>query len=263
MDEGKPRSNHWKLLWAGVVIAIIASEGIALSMYFNKRNTTQSTKISENKSQNNEKVLRIENKNGGQAEFVVPPESLHEFNRVKFTAVGWNSNNPDLTGGTFQFSPEGHSFYAPFELRISLPKVPIKQPTIYYFNTTNQVWFPIKTVVKDGYASITITMLGTYALGYDSTPPEIQLSYPEDNEHTSSQFLIHGRIIDSTVGLDQDSVKMFVDNIPVTAKLLPNGEFQYIPEAAFSLGSHTIKITAADNSGNEATSNTVFIVDKN
>ena len=106
----------------------------------------------------------------------------------------------------------------------------------------------------------TITQLGTFALGYDSTPPQVAIVYPADKSTITNTFpLISALIVDTGVGVDPASVRMQLDGQVVPAAYITGtGELSYLPGAPLASGPHTTTVSVADVVGNTNTVTATF-----
>ena len=108
----------------------------------------------------------------------------------------------------------------------------------------------------------TITQLGTFALGYDATPPQISILEPVNGSIiTNTLPLISALVVDTGVGIDPGTVEMRLDGQVVTATYITGtGTLSYVPSSPLSVGRHTAQVSARDVLGNMASASVQTIV---
>ena len=100
----------------------------------------------------------------------------------------------------------------------------------------------------------TVVELGTYAVGYDTTPPNITVDISNTARTISNPVpIIHAVIADEGVGVDSATVQMRLDGIIVPARFVTaTGQLIIAPIGYDMTVPHTVEIHATDTAGNSA-----------
>ncbi|MBN2009839.1 M23 family metallopeptidase [candidate division KSB1 bacterium] len=115
-----------------------------------------------------------------------------------------------------------------------------------------------------GTISAQLSSLRQVTLIRDTEPPDIQFYYPKNNSNITRRYpILRARVYDSLSGFnDESSITMKLDDRKVIAEYDPEERLiRYNVEDALPLGSHTVTVSAIDNSGNEqSVTNTFYVV---
>ncbi|MBI4743407.1 MAG: hypothetical protein HY776_01035, partial [Actinobacteria bacterium] len=86
----------------------------------------------------------------------------------------------------------------------------------------------------------------------DTTPPFVNNLTPAENSYTPwHKPLIQADIFDSESGIDQNSIILKIDGIPVSYNYNPlTGQLSYLPVNFLSTGKHILSLEVKDNNGN-------------
>jgi hypothetical protein len=135
---------------------------------------------------------------------------------------------------------------------------------MFRWNPEGNNWQPMAAISDTAHNvfTATITQLGTFALGYDATPPQITILEPMDGSIiTNTLPLIRALVADAGVGIDPATVEMRLDGQVVAAVFITGtGELAYLPAAPLAAGPHTVSVKARDVLGNPASASAAFTV---
>ena len=133
---------------------------------------------------------------------------------------------------------------------------------MFRWNPEGNNWQPLAATADTArnVFSAAITRLGTFALGYDATPPQITILEPINGSVIDNPLpLISALVVDGGVGIDAGMVKMYLDGQRVAATYIAGtGELTYLPAAPLSAGQHTVVVEAGDVLGNQASATASF-----
>lgn len=125
-------------------------------------------------------------------------------------------------------------------------------------------WQPLaaQSDLANNTFTATITQLGTFALGYDSRPPQISFTSPSDGSVVSnSQPLLSAMLADTGSGIDQAAAQMRLDGQLVASTYVTGtGQLVFLPTTPLALGTHTVAVSARDVVGNSSTLTESFTV---
>jgi len=135
---------------------------------------------------------------------------------------------------------------------------------MFRWNPEGNNWQPMAAISDTAHNvfTATITQLGTFALGYDATPPQITILEPMNGSIiTNTLPLIRALVADAGVGIDPATVEMRLDGQVVAAAFITGtGELAYLPAAPLAAGPHTVSVKAWDVLGNPASASAAFTV---
>ncbi len=135
---------------------------------------------------------------------------------------------------------------------------------MFRWNMEGNNWQPMAASCDPAQNQCTasITQLGTFALGYDATPPQITFLEPTDGSTISNTLpLISALVVDVGVGINPTTVQMRLDGQVVAATYITGtGELVYLPPAPLAMGQHTVLVSAQDVLGNQASATATFTV---
>ncbi len=181
--------------------------------------------------------------------------SVNTIHAADATALG----NGFVVGGVYEFQPTGTLLSEAAILDVSYTDAETQgidenSLRLFRWNATNNNWQSVPSTVDPTTNKVTghVSQLGTFAIGYDLTPPVIAFVAPEKSTTTgSAQPLMMALVTDAGVGVDPASVEMKVDGTPVTAKFIAGtGELSFLPPVPLSPGTHVVTISAKDAVGN-------------
>jgi len=221
----------------------------------------------------------------------VTPRQLES---VQITAVAWEStqkvNLRSLgvspiyatasgsgfsVGGIYQFQPYTLTIEPAATLVITYPDPALSldesKLRMFRWNEENINWQPIQAEVDVSNNTLTtqVTQLGTFAVGYDNTSPQINITSPIGNSSVQTGDIpVVASIIDEGVGIVPTTVQMQVDGQLVAASYITStGELTYLPPTPLATGQHIITVSASDTLGNVGNDQITFyigeVVDKN
>jgi Tol biopolymer transport system component/N-acetylneuraminic acid mutarotase len=213
--------------------------------------------------------------------------TIQQTTPITVTAIGWV---PEATGaGALSLRPElaaasGAGFvvggiyeFQPYTLTLS----PAASLVITYTNEAaaglnesrigmfrwdpeGNHWQPMAAISDTAHNvfTATITQLGTFALGYDSTPPQITFLEPTNGSIISNTLpRISALVVDTGVGIDPRAVVMWLDGQMVAATYITGtGELVYLPTVLLEAGQHTVQVSASDALGNVSSATATFTV---
>ncbi len=136
---------------------------------------------------------------------------------------------------------------------------------MFRWNPEESNWQPL-TAISDTARNVftaTITQLGTFALGYDVTPPQITILEPADGSINNNTLpLISALVVDTGGGVDPSTVEMRLDGRSVAADYITStGQLVYLPPTPLANGLHTITVSARDVLGNVGSTLATFTVE--
>jgi len=135
---------------------------------------------------------------------------------------------------------------------------------MFRWNPEGNNWQPMAAISDTAHNvfTATITQLGTFALGYDATPPQISILEPVNGSIiTNTLPLISALVADAGVGIDPATVEMRLDGQVVAATYITGtGELMYQPATPLAAGQHIVMVKAGDVLGNQASASATFIV---
>ncbi len=178
---------------------------------------------------------------------------------VTVSAVGWTQNE-FAVGGIYKFSPEGTTFVPGATLSLTYTQsaatgLDETKFLIYHWNATNDNWTPLPSHVYSAtnLLTTTITHLGTYAIGYDATSPQITPLIPITNGATIEGYFppLSVIITDTGSGINPSSITMGLNNQVVPS--LYDSYFHvawYTPTLPLANGNYALTVSAQDMAGN-------------
>jgi hypothetical protein len=135
---------------------------------------------------------------------------------------------------------------------------------MFRWNPEGNNWQPMAAISDTAHNvfTATITQLGTFALGYDATPPQITILEPMDRSIiTNTLPLIRALVADAGVGIDPATVEMRLNGQVVAATYITGtGELIYLPAVPLGAGQHTVQVLAGDVLGNMSSATATFTV---
>jgi|GEM_PF-2171500 len=135
---------------------------------------------------------------------------------------------------------------------------------MFRWNPEGNNWQPMAAISDTAHNvfTATITQLGTFALGYDATPPQISILEPVNGSIiTNTLPLISALVVDTGVGIDPGTVEMRLDGQVVAATYITStGGLMYQPATPLAAGQHIVIVKAGDVLGNQASASATFIV---
>jgi hypothetical protein len=213
--------------------------------------------------------------------------SLEATSTITVTAASWVANEGGalqslvqvsaspldaafVIGGVYQFTPEGLEIEPAATLEITytaeaLGGIDPAGLSIYRWDGNESAWQPLASTVDADNRVVTTTVgqLGTYAIGYDATPPVISIVEPVSGTTQATYYpWITALITDTGVGVDPASVALILDDTPIlTADYYTyTHQLVYTPTIGLANGPHTVEVTARDTAGNEALASSTFTV---
>mgnify|MGYP000077962213 CR=1 FL=1 len=175
-----------------------------------------------------------------------------------------------VVGGIYEFQPPTLTLNPAATLVITYTNeaaigVNESQIRMFRWNAAGNNWQLIPNQTADpasNRVSASITQLGTFTLGYDATPPRINILQPvAGSVITNTLPLISALVVDEGVGIDPATVEMKLDGQVVNAEfVVSTGELVYLAQNPLSSGQHTIQISARDVLGNSGTATTTFVI---
>jgi len=135
---------------------------------------------------------------------------------------------------------------------------------MFRWNPEGNNWQPMAAISDTAHNvfTATITQLGTFALGYDATPPQISILEPVNGSIiTNTLPLISALVADTGVGIDPGTVEMRLNGQVVAATYITRtGELVYLPAMPLEAGQHTVQVLAGDVLGNASSAMATFTV---
>jgi len=135
---------------------------------------------------------------------------------------------------------------------------------MFRWNPEGNNWQPMAAISDTAHNvfTATITQLGTFALGYDATPPQISILEPVNGSIiTNTLPPISALVVDAGVGIDPATVEMRLDGQVVAATYITStGGLMYQPPTPLAAGQHIVIVKAGDVLGNQASASATFIV---
>jgi hypothetical protein len=135
---------------------------------------------------------------------------------------------------------------------------------MFRWNPEGNNWQPMAAISDTAHNvfTATITQLGTFALGYDATPPQISILEPVNGSIiTNTLPPISALVVDAGVGIDPATVEMRLDGQVVAATYITStGGLMYQPATPLAAGQHIVIVKAGDVLGNQASASATFIV---
>ncbi len=215
--------------------------------------------------------------------------AIQQTDPITVTAIGWVPEttagtgvlnlNPALTtssgegfvvGGIYEFQPYNLTLDPAATLVITYTNeaalgIDESRIGMFRWNPASNNWQPIPAIADttNNVFTATITQLGTFALGYDATPPQISVSAPMNGSTiTNTLPLISALVVDTGVGIDPATVEMQLDGQVVAATYITGtGELMYMPPTSLSVGQHTVTVSARDVVGNQASATISFSIE--
>ena len=191
----------------------------------------------------------------------IKPVSVNATSGITATinAIGW-SQTGFAVGGIYRFAPEDMVITPSATLAISYTQGaatglnPAKF-LIYRWDSHLYNWVPLPSTVNSASRIVTATTsrLGTFAIGYDVTPPQITPLLPTlDNRTIDGHFPPLTVIItDTGSGINPASVVMKVNNRIVPSLYDPYQHLAwYTSTLPLANGVYTLSVSAADTIGN-------------
>jgi hypothetical protein len=237
----------------------------------------------------------------GGAQIIAPPETqlyarsfgaqgvaIQQTAPITVTAIGWvpeaaagagalslrpalaaSSGEGFVVGGIYEFQPYNLTLDPAATLVITYTNeaalgIDESRIGMFRWNPAGNHWQPMPAIADttNNVFTATITQLGTFALGYDATPPQISVSAPMNGSTiTNTLPLISALVVDTGVGIDPATVEMRLDGQVVAATYITGtGELMYMPPAPLSAGQHTVTVSARDVVGNQASATISFSI---
>jgi len=223
----------------------------------------------------------------GGAQITAPPGA--QTDSITVTAVGWvptstvgisslglspalaaASGQDFVVGGIYEFQPYTLTISPAATLVITYTDeaaagVDESHLGMFRWNPDGNSWQPMvaQADLANNTFTASITQLGTFALGYDDTPPQISILTPADGSTISNKLpLISALIAETGVGIDLATVEMQLSGQVVAADYITGtGQLAYLPAAPLANGTYTVTVSAADVVGNSASVSTTFRVE--
>ncbi|MGA9347464.1 MAG: two-component regulator propeller domain-containing protein [Anaerolineae bacterium] len=215
--------------------------------------------------------------------------TIRQANSITLTAVGWVPTSTGSTsrlglspavttasgegfvvGGIYQFQPYTLAMSPAATLVITYTDeaaagVDESRIGMFRWNLEGSNWQPMAAQIDlaNNMFTASITQLGTFALGYDGTPPEVSILTPADGSVMANPLpLISALVVDTGVGINPATVQMRLDGQVVPAEYITGtGQLLYLPGTPLADGLHTVTVSAADVVGNPASVTTSFQVE--
>jgi len=102
-----------------------------------------------------------------------------------------------------------------------------------------------------------------WSFGIDTTDPEIKLLTPEDDDIVTSVSRISARLEDDDSGIDEDTIRMYLNDVSVTSSVdydEDDGDIEFEPSVTLTGGTYVVEVWVEDNAGNEANVEWSFII---
>lgn len=202
----------------------------------------------------------------------VPANSMTMSSSLQSPTMQPASGQGFVIGGIYDFQPYTMTLSSPASLVITYTETALGSADeeflgIFRWNYLESNWESVSSQAdtNNNLLSASVTSLGTFAIGYDEGNPEINILQPADESILENAYpLIRVLITDEGVGIDPDSVTLHLDSQLVDSTFdTSTGELVYISNQTLNNGPHTIKVTAADNSGNLTTEEYTFTIVEN
>lgn len=214
--------------------------------------------------------------------------TIRQANSITLTAVGWVPTSM-VSASTLDLSPAGATAlgsdfvvggmyeFQPYTLTVSPAATLVITYTdeaaagvnesrigMFRWSLEGNNWQPMAAqadLVNNTFTA-SIDQLGTFALGYDGTPPQVSILTPADGSVIANPLpLISALVVDTGVGIDPATVQMRLDGQVVTADYITGtGQLLYLPSSPLADGLHAAIVSAADVVGNMASASTSFQV---
>jgi hypothetical protein len=174
-----------------------------------------------------------------------------------------------VVGGVYDFQPETYTLSQAATLTITYTEAALvgkdeNQMGLFRWNAEENNWQAVtaQADLANNTFTASVTQLGTYGLGYDGTPPLIDILSPTDGENiTNTLPLLTALVADEGVGIDPDTVEMQLDGQVVDASYISDtGQLMYLPETPLQGGMHTLTVSAYDVLGNGKMKTTTFSI---
>jgi hypothetical protein len=219
------------------------------------------------------------------ADIHVSPTSVSD---ISITTVSWlpqqsslasSSSNPSIVqsasgsgfviGGIHDFTPYSLTLSPAATLVLTytdsaVAEIDESQIGMFRWNSNGAYWQKLEATAntQSNEYSTQISRLGIFALGYDATKPTATILEPANGEVVSNrQPLIRAQVVDEGVGIDPQSVRVYLNWHRVLASYMPStGEIIYLPSDALVTGKHTVAIMASDAIGNQVTYVAIFTI---
>jgi len=185
--------------------------------------------------------------------------ALAKTTKTVTTASTVPKNNPFIVGGYYLMEPYNAKLSKPATLTLSYIENEIKNRdqgkfAIYKFNGEINAWEIVKSEqdIKNHKLVSEINNLGEYCIGYDITPPDFQLlDYGSNGIIHIDKPEIYIKCTDVGSGIDPKSISSEIDGQKIDLKYnaVLNQALLNIT-TSLSQGTHEIKITGKDTSGN-------------
>ena len=185
-------------------------------------------------------------------------------------AVATASGEGFVVGGIYAFSPYTLTLSPAATLVITYTdeaavSVDESRVGMFRWNAEGNNWQPMEAALDAAHNTLTasITQLGTFALGYDDTPPQITILEPADGSIISNTLpLISALVVDEGTGIDPATVEMRLNGQIVAAEYITGtGQLLYLPAEPLASGSYTVTVSAADVMGNVGSASATFTVE--
>jgi hypothetical protein len=237
----------------------------------------------------------------GGAQIIAPPGTqlyarsfgaqgvaIQQTDPITVTAIGWvpeaaagagalslrpalaaASGEGFVVGGIYEFQPYTLTLSPAATLVITYTDeaaagVDESRIGMFRWNPEGNNWQPMAAVSDTAHNvfTATITQLGTFALGYDATPPQISILEPVNGSIiTNTLPLISALVADAGVGIDPATVEMWLNGQVVAATYITGtGELIYLPAVPLGAGQHTVQVLAGDVLGNMSSATATFTV---
>lgn len=185
----------------------------------------------------------------------VQSTSLHNVNLQ--TVLG----NGFVVGGIYSFQPYSLTVQSATLVLTHTVSAAMGLDTskieLYRWQANDNNWEPLtaETDLNSHTYTTTISQLGTFALGYDITPPSVSFDLTSTVGLTTPQAsVIRAFITDLGSGVAPGTIEVLLDGVPVTASyMIATGELIFIPSGLTDNSNHQITIHVQDTTGNETT----------
>jgi hypothetical protein len=216
-------------------------------------------------------------------------EPMAATQAITITATSWVPTSPASTqtaalesvangssgdglgvGGVYQFSPADLTFSPSATLVLTYTDqaaagIDESHIGMFRWHPQENNWQPMTAVADTAHNTLTgtVSQLGTFALGQDETPPQVEIWNPEDGSTIDSVLpLVTARVVDQETGIDPATVEMALnDQIVAADYFTTTGQLIWLPPAPLSNGQYTVTVSAADVIGNSNSASATFTVD--
>jgi hypothetical protein len=189
------------------------------------------------------------------------------------TALSWvptdTTTSDFAVGGAYCFQPYTVTLspQATLALTYTSDAVGATDPAaydLYRWEAERSSWQPLLANhdASQRVLTTTVAQLGTYAVGYDATAPQVASLEPGDVVTLTHSPDFRALVTDDGGGVDPDSVALSVAGSPVDAEYIPLGGLLRFTRTTFlPNGTYTYAITASDTAENVTVFTDTFTID--